>query len=123
MQEGARAELEGVTFIGSTDVGAAENAPAISMMLSHQALVATSTAHVHMRGDMPSAFIVSVSLLLGCRFQLTLVTRERHEQRANGICQMHKVSRNADSTILLHFSLTQTLPISCFTGCTFVNGS
>jgi hypothetical protein len=50
-QGGCKAELEGVTFIGTTGIGLARNAPAISMMLCHQALTVASNAHVLMKGD------------------------------------------------------------------------
>jgi hypothetical protein len=51
MQEGARAELEGITFTGSTGIGASENAPAISMLQCHQALAVADNSHVHMKGE------------------------------------------------------------------------
>jgi hypothetical protein len=51
VQDSCRAELEGVTFVGHSDVAATKDAPAISMMLSHQALMAFTKAHVLMRGE------------------------------------------------------------------------
>jgi hypothetical protein len=51
-QDGCKAELEGVTFIGTTDLGLAGDAPAISMVLCHHALVMAGNAHVLMKGDM-----------------------------------------------------------------------
>jgi hypothetical protein len=50
VQEGCRAELEGATFVGHSDLAATKNAPAISMEMCHEALVALSKAHVQMRG-------------------------------------------------------------------------
>jgi hypothetical protein len=52
VQNDCRAELEGVTFIGRTDLAASKAAPGISMALSHEALQAHTKAHVQMRGEM-----------------------------------------------------------------------
>jgi hypothetical protein len=43
MQDGARAELEGVTSTGHTELGSAPNAPATSLLLSHQAVAVWSS--------------------------------------------------------------------------------
>jgi hypothetical protein len=59
VQNGCRAELEGVTFVGRTDLAATKDAPAISMALCHQALKGTSKAHVQMR---------SKKLLVACQW-------------------------------------------------------
>jgi hypothetical protein len=43
MQDGARAELEGVTYTGHTDLGSAPNAPATSLILVHEAVCVWSS--------------------------------------------------------------------------------
>jgi hypothetical protein len=50
LQDGCKAELERVTFVGHSDLAATKDAPAISMALYHAALKAFSKAHVQMRG-------------------------------------------------------------------------
>jgi hypothetical protein len=72
MQEGARAELEGVTFIGYTELGATESAPAISRITSYQALMATSKSRVRMKGDTRTAGII----LLLIHTRLALITSQ-----------------------------------------------
>jgi hypothetical protein len=64
VQEG-RAELEGVTFVGRTDVAATRDAPAISMVLCHEALQAHTKARVQMRGKMRLA-IAAVGSCKAC---------------------------------------------------------
>jgi hypothetical protein len=50
MQDGCKAELEGVTFTGRTDLAASRDAPAISMALSHMALCAGLDATARLKG-------------------------------------------------------------------------
>jgi hypothetical protein len=50
VQDACKAELEGVTFVGHSDLAATKDAPAISMALSHEALIVSRKAHVQMRG-------------------------------------------------------------------------
>jgi hypothetical protein len=52
VQNGCQAELEGVTFIGTSEIGLARDAPAISMVLYHKALVASDKAHVTIKGNL-----------------------------------------------------------------------
>jgi hypothetical protein len=49
MQDGARAEMEGVTFTGHTELGAAPDAPAISRMLKPEA-VCVFSAYLRAKG-------------------------------------------------------------------------
>jgi hypothetical protein len=57
MQDGCRAELEGVTFSGHADraeimhLPASMDAPAVSQPLHHEALSAFSRARAQMRGE------------------------------------------------------------------------
>jgi hypothetical protein len=53
VQDGCRAELEGVTFVGHSDLAATKDAPAITMALCHEALIAFSKARVQARGELP----------------------------------------------------------------------
>jgi hypothetical protein len=42
-QAGARAQLEGVTYTGHTDLGAALDAPATGLLLAHEAIIITDS--------------------------------------------------------------------------------
>jgi hypothetical protein len=51
VQRGCKAELDGATFVGHSDLAATKDAPAISMQLCHEALMAFDRACVQMRGE------------------------------------------------------------------------
>jgi hypothetical protein len=68
MQDGCRAELQGVTFTGRTELGASQDAPSISRVLSFYALGAFSSAQVSLKGDpCVNACIVSCCFPGGCQ--------------------------------------------------------
>jgi hypothetical protein len=50
VQNGCKAELEGVTFTGRTDLSAIKDAPAISLSTWHQAFAAGSKATARLKG-------------------------------------------------------------------------
>jgi hypothetical protein len=50
LQDGCRAELEGVTFVGRSDLAASKDAPAISMTLCHMALMVGEGATARLKG-------------------------------------------------------------------------
>jgi hypothetical protein len=53
LQDGSRAELQGVTFTGRTDLAATKDAPAISMAMSHVALSVCRDATACLQGVVP----------------------------------------------------------------------